>query len=261
MKIYKLYEFPPTKVQLINFLLRVEKIQPITKEIAMDIAHAMYGKRSSRSEITVRNLMQLGLLMGRTKISLSMESQLYLDIGKDIADLLLHLVYNIPSLFNVCEDICNLDPKMELDNPSLLELLYSNGYQKEKISTAREKIYAIKRLIVSCEKEGICNSFIEYKKYREFLGNLQNCYLMLVNDKIGEVIEINTLRDELITRLETSSEFDINIKRLYHDVLLVNNVSFTGVNSDFARRKYYTIGNNDFYYIKFISKIDGEKLV
>ncbi|MGG1519951.1 hypothetical protein ABE504_31485 [Paenibacillus oryzisoli] len=262
MKIYPLYEFPPNLEQLAQLLSEIEKVQPISKSDAAALVQKLYGKRKSRSEITIRNLRDLGVLSGMNNIMLSSETQLYMDMDKDLAQLLLYYIYKQPSLFQLCNDLFSIDNFMEIDNPVLLSIIYSMGYKSEKLATGREKIYAIKRLISCCISDSTLileNPFYNYKNYYEFIKVLQESYFHTSHERIGEPIPIVLLRDYVIKEHNYSIEqFQKYLNSLYTDILLSRNISFTTANVEFAGMGYYVINNKNYYFMKLLNYIIEE---
>lgn len=259
---YPLYEFPQSLTQLTQLLHLIEKVQPINKIEAVSLVEKLYGKRNSRSEITIRNLRDLGVLSGYKNIMLSSETQLYLDMNKNLSQLLLFFIYKKNDLFRLCNDLYTIKDFMELDNPELLNALYSIGYQREKLATGREKIYAIKRLVSCCidiNFQGL-NPFESYLLYREFIKALQESYFDLSHGNFGEAIAITSMRDYMIKKQQCSSteQFQKFIQSLYSDIILSRNVSFTTANVEFAGLGYHEINGTNYYFIKLLSHITEE---
>ncbi|MNO34835.1 hypothetical protein D3C76_248790 [compost metagenome] len=255
---YPLYEFPQNLTHLTQLLHLIEKVQPINKLEAISLVEKLYGKRSSRSEITIRNLRDLGILSGYKNIMLSSETQLYLDMNKSLNHLLLFFVYRKVELFQLCSDLHAIRNFMELDNPELLEKLYSMGYSRDKLSTGREKIYAIKRLVHCCSENNFqdVNPFESYRHYRNFVKVLQECYFDLSLGNFGEAVPITLLRDHMVSKKSSSNaQFHQYLQLLYSDILLSRNVSFTTANIEFAGLGYYEINGTNYYFIKVLSYI------
>lgn len=263
MKMYPLYEFPQSLIQLTQLLRLIEKLQPVSKVEAVSLVERLYGKRNSRSEITIRNLRDLGILSGYKNIILSSETQLYLDMNKNLNQLLLFSIYKKNELFQLCNDLYTIKNFMELDNPVLLEALYSMGYVREKLATGREKIYAIKRLVSCCSSDNNFqnnNPFEAYRHYRSFVSAIQDSYYEISHGNIGEAIPITSLRNYMIKNYSTSNDqFQKFIETLYSDILLSRNVSFTTANIEFAGLGYHEINGINYYFIKLLSPITDEE--
>jgi len=260
VRIYPLYEFPKNIYQFKQLLLELDKYQPIDKEDAIALVEKLFGKRTSRSEITIRNLRDLGVLSGRDRLMLSPETQLYLDMDKNLSNLLMFYVYKQPALFQLCIDLIKIDGIMEMNNPLVLSQLYQMGYKEERLGTGREKIYGIKRLVNCClEENKEENPFLFYEKYQNFLEKLQETYFELTKGKMGDAIPIVQLNDSLVENYNFSiSSIQHFFEYLYNDILHSRNIAFTTVNLEYAGLGYFAINQKNYYFIKLLSRILNE---
>lgn len=256
MKIYSIYEFPESLYTLFKILINIERIQPVQPIEAESILEKLLGKRPSRIKITIRSLQMLEIITGKNSIKLSHETQVYIDTNADLSELLLLLIYNNENLFKQCKDICDIENFDGLNNINLIYTLWSQGYMEERINTAKEKIYALKRLINCCyhNKNKENNTFTEYERYIKFIEDLQNEYLNTTT--IGEVVIINDLRKKMVVSNGYSiNKFNEFLSRLFNDPIYSRFVAFTTVNDVFAHRGYFSIQNKDYYYIKLLKRI------
>lgn len=249
---YPLYEFPPTIYHLEEIVTSIDLVQPLSIEETRNLVSRIVGKRPSRTNITVKELKKLKIIEEHERcISLSWETQLYVDMERDLTDLLLYLVYRIPELFNLCNLICKIDPNFELSKPELLLNLFNYGYEEEKVTTAREKLFGIVRLVEVCKKEEVTNPFSRYKEYIEFLYKIDRAYLDLTAGLYNKNLEIVKLKRKILEDNSLSEEiFDDFFIMLYRDPIFSSNTSFTTVIKDFATEGYYLLNNVDYYYLK-----------
>jgi hypothetical protein len=256
LRLYPIYEFTETIEEFYLFLATIEKEQPINRFDAELLVSKLLGKRSSRSRIIIRNFISLNILSGQDNIRLSDETQIYFDTKSSLANLLLFLVNQIDDLFKQCVTICSIENINEKNNLEVISLLEKEGYYEEKINTAKEKIYAVRRLINCCYNDNEINQniFLDYKEYINFIKNLQYTYLNLVN--FGEVISIMEIR-EVMNRVNnySNTKFNYCIEKLFKDPIYSRYISFTTVNNEFAHKGYIQINNNQYYYIKVFEKI------
>ena|GEM_PF-4416839 len=250
MKIYSLYEFSSTIEQLEALLKAVDMQQKMDYDEALDLVRRIFGKRPSRTKILLKSFIKLGLLQGKSQVILSWESQLYVDLGKDLTELLLFLTYKTSHLFSICKDICEIDPDLVLKNPELLEKLYMKGYAREKLATGREKIYAIKRLISCCRIKREKNPFKKYEEYINFLTILESQYLLMTQGIFGKPVVICDLMGRMKESGIERAVFDHNIFRLHYDPIIASSTSFSSVIKDFANAGYYKINQSSYYYLK-----------
>lgn len=252
MKLYPLYEFPATIEDFENILIEIDMCQPVDYEECLSIIHKIIDKRESRTKITLKNLIKLGILQGKEKISLSWESQLYMDLKSDLRQLLLYLIYQRVELFLICYHICKVDKNLSLNKTEIIKSLECLGYDTGNIRTSKEKIYAIKRVIKSV-KINERNPFLEYKLYRDSLQYLQNVYLLATN-KTNIPIELAVLEikyDEYIENYNYKAEdFKELIRKLYSDPIYSSYTSFTTAIRKFTDNNYLNINNNEYYYFK-----------
>ncbi|MEC1180493.1 hypothetical protein P9B03_18675 [Metasolibacillus meyeri] len=256
MKLYSIYEFPESLYILSKILVNIEKMQPVHNLEAENILEKLLGKRPSRIKITIRNLKSLEIITGKNSIKLSHETQVYMDTNSDLSELLLLLIYNDENLFQQCKDICNIENFDVINNINLIYILWSRGYTEENISTAKEKIYALKRLINCCyhNKSKENNIFTEYENYLNFIEDLQNEYLSMA--PIGEVMVINNIRRVMeVNKGYTFNKFNRFLNRLFNDPIYSKFVAFTTVNNIFAHKGYFSIKDKDYYYIKLLKRI------
>ncbi|MFC9706639.1 hypothetical protein ACFTRD_00605 [Paenibacillus sp. NPDC056933] len=264
MKLYPLYEFPPDEASLLKILFEFDNSQPVSRSEAVEIVQQVYGKRQSRSKIIVRNFQDLGLLsLSNQKINLSQETQLYLDMSKKVSDLLLNLTFRNIDLFKVCFDICEIPNYNDLSNPKIIDfLVYNMGYHREKLTTAKEKMFALRRLINICNPSDEQNEFKTYQSFIKFLGILENEYLGITGQYYGEAIPLNLLKENIINNTPySSSQINIYIEKLYLDILLSRNVSFTNANVEFAKMGYFEISKKNYYFIKIFDSLYQSPLV
>lgn len=247
MKIYPIYEFPNSIKLLEEILNYINDNQPVLKKDLDFFVGKLIGKRSSRTRITIKDLKKLKIIEGDSEISLTWETQIYIDLSAPLYKLLVYCVYKIPDLFNVCYHICSIDPELKLSKPKLFEKLKEIGFEEEKIVTVREKLFAIIRIISICllDKNNNQNVFSDYKMYIEFLKSLESSYLNLSNNQYDSNVVISDLKDDLF-----QYEFINNIERLYKDPVYASKTSFSVVNEDFAFRNYMYINKQKYYYFK-----------
>ncbi|MFZ4201875.1 hypothetical protein [Lysinibacillus sp. NPDC056220] len=256
MKLYPIYEFPESLYDLLMILTNIEKLQPMPMTEVENLFKKYIGKRSSRIKITIRNLKSLNMIMGTNSISLSYETQVYIDTNSDLDDLLLLLIYEKKDLFKQCKDISNITDFNKLNNIALAHTLWSQGYIEENIRTAIEKIYALKRLINCCytNKNKKINIFLEYEKYIKFIEDLQREYLNMAN--FGETVIIVDIRDQMKKSEEYSyNQFDKYLIMLFNDPIYSKFIAFTTVNNIFAHKGYFNIKMKNYYYMKILDKI------
>lgn len=256
MKLYPIYEFPESLYDLLTILISIEKMQPMQVIEVENLVEKYVGKRSSRIKITIRNLRSLNIITGKNNISLSHETQVYIDTNSDLSELLLLLIYKEDSLFNQCKDICDIDNFDTINNIALAHILWSQGYTEEKINTAKEKVYALKRLINCCynNKSKEFNIFIEYEKYIKFIEDLQEEYLGMAT--LGNVVAITGIRNQMKKSKNYSfDQFNKFLSRLYNDPIHSKFIAFTTVNNTFAHEGYFNIQMKNYYYIKLLEKI------
>ncbi|WP_230504561.1 hypothetical protein [Sutcliffiella rhizosphaerae] len=251
MKIYPLYEFPPSMEVLEKILIHVDYNQPILDEALKSFVGELLGKRPSRTNITIKELKKLNIIEGTSEFSLTWESQLYIDLKRSVDGLILHSVYKIPDLFDICKNICFIDPELKLLKPELLEELYELGYQEGKISTNREKLFGLTRMIKICQNNMFKNPFEKYGNYMDFLKKMQKVYLELTNNQYDKNITLVELQNEIMKQENIEKGISESfIKQLYFDPILSSYISFSTVNNDFASKGYIWIGENKFYYLK-----------
>ncbi|PEM13358.1 hypothetical protein COI51_21745 [Bacillus toyonensis] len=251
MKMYPLYEFPPSMEVLEKILIHIDYNQPISNELLKSFVSELIGKRSSRTNITIKELKKLNIIEGTSEFSLTWETQLYLDLKRPVDGLILYLVYQIPELFKVCKDICFIDPEFKLSKPKLLEKLYELGYEEGKLSTNREKLFGLIRIIKICQRDTFDNPFEQYSNYISFLKHLQKLYLILTNNQYDKNITLVELQNEMIKEKNIEKkEFEDFISQLYFDPILSSRTSFSTVNNDFASKGYVQVADKKFYYLK-----------
>lgn len=249
MKLYPLYEFPPSLEELEKLLKIIDLSPSLPIEKLREIVSQLYGKRASRTNIQIKDLGKLGLIELGYEVSLTWETQLYVDLNRSINRLLLHNSYKINELFHNCKLICQIDPEFSVSNQALYDKILEHGYTEENRRTASEKLYAIKRLIKSCQFENNSNPFLEYEQYIHFLTTLQSEYLLLASGFQKNVV-ISKLADALQKKGYTEEGIKRNISLLYSDPIFATYTSFSTVNLDFAKKDYYSILKEDLYYIK-----------
>ncbi|ETT72610.1 MULTISPECIES: hypothetical protein [Bacillus] len=256
MKLYPIYEFPESLYDLLTILVNIEKMQPMQIIEVEKLLEKFVGKRSSRIKITVRNLRSLNIITGTDIIKLSYETQVYIDTNSELSELLLLLVYNEDGLFKQCKDICNIGNFDTLNNIALAHALWKQGYTEEKINTAKEKIYALKRLINCCynNKNTDINIFVEYESYMNFIEDLQEEYLNIAT--IGDAVAITDIRNKMQKSKGYSlHQFNNFLSRLFDDPIHSKFIAFTTVNDDFAHKGYFNIHMKNYYYIKLLERI------
>lgn len=253
MKLYSLYEFPPTKDKLDEILHLFYQLQPLSYVESFDGVRSIIAKRPSRAQITLKNLIKLGLLEGKSEISLTWESQIYLDMGKNLEDLLLYLIYKRAELFFLCERICDIDEEFLLSNPKLLVQLWDIGYETERLTTAKEKLYAIKRLILCCKIQN-GNPFRGYRQYIDFLKKIESVYLLETNNQFNVPISIMDLKKKLLKCDVDTAEFNKGFIKLYFDPIFATYTSYTSVISEFADQEYFCIDKESYYYFKLLKR-------
>jgi len=251
MKLYPLYEFPPSLEDLEKLLKVIDLNTHLSIEQTRNTVSQLYGKRSSRTNIQIKDLKKLGLIEINDNVSLSWETQLYIDLDRDLRDLLIYNVYRLESLFNVCKLICDIDPTLSLTNPSLHEKLLGYGYKVENKRTSVEKLYAIKRLIKSCQIVNELNPFLGYERYMAFLSLLQETYIQSVGQYKKNAVLAN-LHSALCELGFKEKEVDEYFAKLYKDPVFAAYTSFSTVNMEFAKENYITILNDQLYYVKII---------
>lgn len=249
MKLYPLYEFPPNLAELDNLLRIIDLSQPLSKESMENLVGELFGKRTSRTEILIRTLRKLDLVILEEEYSLSWGTQLYLDMKRNIQGLLLHHVYKQIDLFRDCKNICQIDPGLNLSNLALYEKMLDCNYEKENKRTVSEKLYAIKRLIKSCQTEHESNPFIEHEKYIKFIYILEESYLSIVG-VYGRNMIIKELEKILVSKGYSKLTFSKYLKQLFKDPILATSTSFSTVSEDFAVGEYISINNDDYYFVK-----------
>ncbi|MCK0473757.1 hypothetical protein [Halalkalibacter sp. APA_J-10(15)] len=249
MKLYPIYEFPPSLEELEELIRFIDLSPSLSLEKLRDIASQLYGKRMSRTNILIKDLAKLGLIEGRSVVTLTWEAQLYVDLNRKLDKLLVHNVYKINDLFESCKLICKIDPKITMTNPSLYKEVLKHGYSEENIRTVTEKLYAIKRLIKASQREGVFNPFLEYEQYIDFLSLLKKEYLILVGG-YGKNASITSLFEALQKYGYEREDFKRNLDLLYSDPIFATYTSFSTVNIDFAKKDYFLIKDDTFYYIK-----------
>ncbi|KAB2481421.1 hypothetical protein [Bacillus cereus] len=255
MKIYSLYEFPPDLASLSKLISIVDAIQPLSKDTMREIVSDIFGKRSSRTEILIKDLKKIGIIEGNDLMTLSWESQLYVDLRADLRRLLVHNVYKINELFYICKLICDIDPTLELSNQNLYKLLLLNcSLDVENKRTVSEKLYAIKRLVRLCQNSEEVNPFKAHEVYIGFLRNLQKKYIEEAEGYAKNVI-IKNLESAMCISGYTKAEFNRFMTMLYTDPIYATYTSFSIVNKEFAEKGYITLEDKDFYYIKIKNKL------
>lgn len=249
MKLYPLYEFPPSLKELEKLLKIIDLSPSIPIEKLREIVSQLYGKRASRTNIQIKDLSKLGLIEIGHEVSLTWETQLYVDLNREINRLLLHNSFQIGDLFNNCKLICHIDPNLSMSNQALYNKILEYGYTEENRRTVSEKLYAIKRFIKACQIGNDLNPFLGYEQYIHFLTILQSEYLLLVGG-----FEKNAVISRLVDALKKSRYKEEDIKKyillLYSDPIFATYTAFSTVNIDFAKKNYYSILKEDLYYIK-----------
>lgn len=251
MELYSLYEFPPDISSFNEVLSEIDRVKVIEIDNLENVVSRIFGKRPSRTKILIKDLRKLGFIEGNEKVSLSWETQMYLTTKNDLRGLILLLTYQIPILFQNCIDILQVDPAFDLSNPSLIKSLHELGYKKEKLTTSREKIYAIKRLI-NLSKDEPCrqNHFKDFQVYIDSLQLLEQCYLKRTNNKWNENVIISELQEEYEERKDAEQSFSKVITSLFYDPVFASFTSFSTVVSKFAHSNYFKLDKEVFYYIK-----------
>jgi len=262
MKLYPLYEFPPSLEDLEKLLKIIDLNSYLSIEKTRNTVSQLYGKRSSRTNIQIKDLRKLGLINVDDNVSLSWETQLYIDLNRDLRGLLVYNIFKIESLFNDCKLICDIDPTMCLSNPALYEKLLEYGYEDENKQTAFGKLFAIKRLIKSCQNTDELNPFLGYERYMAFLSLLQETYIQFVGQYKKNAILADLFRAlcELGFKEKEVGEY---LSKLYKDPVFASYTSFSTVNIEFAKEYYLTILDDQFYYVKikepFLIKNEGRE--
>lgn len=249
MKLYSIYEFPPSLEELEELIKLIDLSSSLPLEKLRVITSQLYGKRMSRTNILIKELVKLGLIEGRSVVNLTWEAQLYVDLNRKLDKLLLHNVYKINDLFESCKLICKIDPKLKMTTSSLYKEILKYGYVEENIRTVTEKLYAIKRLIKAVQRESVFNPFLEYEEYIEFLSVFNNEYLIHVGE-YGKNASITILYEALKNYGYEKEKFKRNLELLYSDPIFATYTSFSTVNVDFAKNDYFQIKDESFYYIK-----------
>ncbi|MEX3748288.1 MULTISPECIES: hypothetical protein [Lysinibacillus] len=251
MNIYPLYEFPPNVEVLEGILHYIDYEQPVISEKLKDFVGELLGKRPSRTNITIKELKKIGIIEGDKEFSLTWETQLYLDLRRPIPNLIIHLIHKIPELFKICKDICDLDPENNLSKPKVLKNLYEIGYQEGKLSTNREKLHGLMRVIQICRNSQCSNPFKEYEYFIEWLENIEGNYLLFTNNRYDENIALTDLKCKMDEQdIQKTNDFEIMLNKLYSDPVFSSFTSFSSVSNNFAKKGYIEFEGNKFYYLK-----------
>ncbi|MGE7114177.1 hypothetical protein [Lysinibacillus sp. NPDC047702] len=255
MNIFPLYEFPPDTKVLEKIIFYIEQTQPISVLELKKFVGTLLGKRPSRTNITIKELSKLGIIEGGKGITLSWETQLYLDLKKPLSDLLIYLSYKKIDLFRICKDICRIDPQNTLSKPQLLLHLYELGYEEGKLSTNREKLHGITRFINICKESTENNPFEEYEHYMDYLNILETIYLSHTKNKYN----VNVTLAELKENIKEKNCFEYMLNKLYSDPLLSPKTSFSSVSNAFAIKGFVKLNHSNFYYLKIKESLDPRR--
>lgn len=259
MKIFPIYEFLSSTEELKRLLTEIDKKQPVSYEDCLYIINKIIGKRKSRTKITLSNLRKLEFLIKEMNdIKLSWESQMYIDMNRELQNLILYFIYKKKELFDLCKLIYCKNSALDISNSNLVRYLEIRGYKTKKMRSETEKIYAIKRLISCCVTDSDRNPFIEYEEYMSFIKLLQDLYLKM-SEKTSLPVEIKGIEENFLNEYKGFGKkyFAKMLVKVYFDPIYSTYTFFSTVTKSFAIKKYFKIADKDYYYFGLIRKIEG----